>query len=174
MSKITCEQIKSFLSLVKIQKEIGMTKDYSDMLVNFIKDYKNKVKDKSDIIWIFLHEDFFSKKDLRLFAVWCGREAMKKIKTPNKSSIEAINVAERYANGEATIKELITAWDNVVLDNDSIFISWAARDAAAMSDSTAAAWAATWYMAAGDYDTVIDKQIDKLIEIIKTYKREKQ
>jgi len=52
-----------------------------------------------------------SDKDLRLFAVWCAREALKLVKTSDERSINACNVAERFANGEATKEELDAAKD---------------------------------------------------------------
>ena len=77
--------------------------------------------------------NFLSDKDLRLFAVWCAREALKLVKHPDIRSIEACNVAERYANGEATKEELYSA-------NES---AWAAaRDAKWTAARAAeAAWA---------------------------------
>ena len=71
-------------------------------------------------------------RDLRLFAVWCARQVQHLM--ADARSIAAIDVAERYANGEATGKELAAAWD----------AAWAARDAAraAAGDAARAARAA--------------------------------
>lgn len=56
-----------------------------------------------------------SDKDMRLFAVWCAREALKLIPKPDPRSINACNVAENFANGTATQEELSdtsdAAWD---------------------------------------------------------------
>jgi hypothetical protein len=49
-------------------------------------------------------------KDMRLFAVWCAREALKLVDNPDERSINACDVAEKYANGEATDDELDAAW----------------------------------------------------------------
>ena len=62
-----------------------------------------------DRLWVVLHEEFIDAKTLRLFAVWCAREALKLIDKPDQRSIEACNVAERYANGDATDDELSAA-----------------------------------------------------------------
>ena len=62
-----------------------------------------------DIIWLLCRKEFMSDRDCRLFAVWCAREALKLVDTPDHRSIEACNVAERYANGEATEYELTAA-----------------------------------------------------------------
>ena len=73
-----------------------------------MKKYRGTVPDE-DILWLLLRNEFISDKDLRLFAVWCAREVLKLVKNPDIRSIEACNVAERYANGEATKEELYSA-----------------------------------------------------------------
>jgi hypothetical protein len=74
----------------------------------WVEKYKNIVPPK-DILWLLCRNEFLSDKDLRLFAVWCAREALKLVENPDKRSVNACNVAERYANGEATKEELETA-----------------------------------------------------------------
>jgi hypothetical protein len=120
--------------------------DPSDVIKNEneelpIKDWVHKYRDivpANDIIWLLLRKEFMSEKDLRLFAVWCAREALKIVANPDHRSVEACNVAERYANGEATQEEIHTA-------NDAAYdaahdVADAARYAAA--HATAAAYAA--------------------------------
>ncbi len=75
----------------------------------WVEKYRDKVKSKQDIFWLLCRNNFLSDKDLRLFAVWCAREALKLIANPDVRSVEACNVAERYANGEATQEELSAA-----------------------------------------------------------------
>lgn len=67
-------------------------------------------------------------KELRLFAVWCAKEALKLVENPDQRSINACDVAEKYANGEATIEKLTAAW-------------YAAKDAA-KDAARVTAWAA--------------------------------
>jgi hypothetical protein len=62
-----------------------------------------------DRLWVVFREEFIDSKTLRLFAVWCAREALELVEKPDAKSIEACNVAERYANGEATYEELSAA-----------------------------------------------------------------
>ena len=57
-----------------------------------------------DKIWVV--RNWIDDRTLRLFAVWCAREALKLISNPDPRSVEACNVAERFANGEATSGEL--------------------------------------------------------------------
>ena len=52
----------------------------------------------------------WNDRTARLFAVWCAREALKLVDDPDPRSVSACNVAERYANGEATYDELDAAW----------------------------------------------------------------
>ena len=88
------------------------------------------------LLWILKAIDApKDKKNLRLFAVWCARN------TPladgrktgdlltDRRSLNALEVAERFANGEATEWELDAAWD----------AAWAAARAAARDAAGAAA-----------------------------------
>jgi len=84
-----------------------------------------------DAIWC-LHTVDGIDRDARLFAVWCARQVQHLM--PDQRSINALDVAERYATGEATDYELFAAWS-------------AARDAA-----RAAAWDAAGAAAAAARD----------------------
>ncbi|CAJ3973380.1 bacteriophage protein [Burkholderia pseudomallei] len=72
-------------------------------------------------------------RDLRLFAVWCARQVEHLMQ--DQCSKDALNVAERFANGEATDEERAAARD-------------AAR-AAARDAAWATAWGAAWAAAGG-------------------------
>jgi hypothetical protein len=86
-----------------------ITNEIEELTVTeWVKKYRDVVPAK-DIIWLLLRKEFFSEKDLRLFAVWCAREALKLVENPDERSVNACNVAERYANGEATREELLAA-----------------------------------------------------------------
>lgn len=100
----------------------------------WVEKYRNIVKSKVDIIWLICRNEFMSDRDLRLFAVWCAREALKLIESPDERSINACNVAEMYANGEATQDELAAARE----------AAEAAAREAAWAASWEAAWAASW------------------------------
>ena len=73
----------------------------------------------------------WNERTQRLFAVWCAREALRLVDRPDQRNLAACDVAERYANGEASAEEL------------------AAARAAAVNAAPAAAWDAAW-AAAGD------------------------
>ena len=94
-----------------------------------------------DRLWVVCREELIDAKTLRLFAVWCAREALKLVDNPDPRSVAACDVAERYANGQATRDEL------------------AAALAAAWDAARAAAWDAA-------RDAARAAQIDHLIEML--------
>ena len=88
----------------------------------------------ADRIWFALHVELIDERTLRLFAVWCARQALALSDNPDPRSVAACDVAERYANGLATGEELAAAgdaaWD----------AAWAAARDAAWDAARAAAW----------------------------------
>lgn len=96
--KITYDLIKSFLVFLDISK------DYSSIPSEFIKEYRNKILYRNYIFMILLRKEFMSSKDLRFFGLWCAKRVKHLIK--NKRSINLINTAEKYSNGLATKEEL--------------------------------------------------------------------
>ena len=137
-----------------------VVKDENEELpvVEWVQKYRNLVHEKKDIIWLLCNKHFMSDRDMRLFAVWCAREALKLEAEPDERSVNACNVAEKFANGEATSEELAAAWA----------AAWAAAGAAAGDAARAAAgdaaWAAAWAAAgAAARAAAWDAQIDKLL-----------
>ena len=83
-------------------------------------------------------------KEIRLFAVWCARQVQHLMTDPR--SLAALDVAERFANGQATDKELAMAWDaarDAARDAASA-AARAATSAATKNAASAAASAAAW------------------------------
>ena len=74
-------------------------------------------------------------REIRLYAVWCARQ-VQHLMTDDRS-LAALDVAERFANGDATERELSSAWDAAWAAAARAAAWAAARDAA-----RAAAWAA--------------------------------
>ena len=94
-----------------------------------------------DALWCCRAES--DRKEWRLFAVWCARQ-VEHLMTDQRSK-DALNVAERHANGEATEKELAAAgaaaWDAAwdAAGAAAKNAAWdAARDAAKNAARTAA------------------------------------
>lgn len=101
----------------------------------------NKIYD-TDKIWIVM--ECLDDKTQRLFAVWCARRALTNVRNPDPRSIQACDVAERFANGEATQDELSIACDTA---SDAACAA-AARAASAV---TVAAYAAASAATAAAY-----------------------
>jgi hypothetical protein len=113
------------------------------------------------MLWFLAKADIkVPDKSLRLIAVRCAREVQHLMK--DQRSIDALDVAERHANGEATDEELTAAWA----------AAWDARDAAwdAAGDAArAAARDAAWDAAgAAARDAAGAKQADIIREFIPT------
>jgi hypothetical protein len=92
-----------------------------------------------DAIWC-LHTVDSIDRDARLFAVWCARQVQHLM--PDQRSINALDVAERYATGEATDDELFAAWSaarDAVRDAERA-VAWDAAHAAANAAVTRAVW----------------------------------
>jgi hypothetical protein len=64
-----------------------------------------------DRLWVVLHNGWVDDRTMRLFAVWCARQALGLAGNPDPRSIAACDVAERHANGQATAAELDAASD---------------------------------------------------------------
>jgi hypothetical protein len=144
-TKITYKDIVA-MKPCYMPEEIGIEKGYSATIPDFINEYRDKVKSPEDIIWTVARPDYMNEKDRMLFAVWCAREALKLIKNPDQRSIDACDVAEWYANGEATDDELATAEAAAWAARAA---AWAARAAVWASEAAAeaaagAARAAAW------------------------------
>jgi hypothetical protein len=103
-----------------------------------------KAPDPSWVIWIATRRGVLTDRELRLFAVWCARQVQHLLTDPR--SINAIDVAERYANGEATDEELAAAGAaaGAAASAAASAAARAAASAAARDAAWAAAWAAAW------------------------------
>ena len=73
-------------------------------------------------------------REIRLYAVWCARQVQHLM--TDKRSLDALDVAERFANGLATDEELAAAR---AAATDA---AWAASDASLAAWAAWAAWAA--------------------------------
>ena len=98
--------------------------DFSGTILDILKDERIPNAHKT---WAFTRKGIMDDKTLRLFAVRCGRQVQHLME--DERSINALDVAERYANGLATREELAKARE----------AAWEAREAAGE-----AAWEAAW------------------------------
>ena len=111
MKTLNNELIRSFRPCYDPSNK-GIPDNETLTVLEWVEKYRGTVPDK-DIIWLLCRNEFMSDKDLRLFAVWCSREALKLVDNPDPRTIQACDVAERFANGEATMKELNAACASV-------------------------------------------------------------
>jgi hypothetical protein len=96
-----------------------------------------------DALWCLRAVDG-NEKEKRLYAVWCARQVQHMMTDPR--SLDALDVAERHAHGQATDEELAAtrdaardaAWDAA---RDA---AWDATRDAAWDAARDAAWAAAW------------------------------
>ena len=79
---------------------------WSGTALDILKHAEIPAKDKA---WVVLRDELITERIFRLFAVRCARKALELVAEPDPRSIEACNVAERFAKGEATEVELDAA-----------------------------------------------------------------
>ena len=108
-------------------------------------------------LWIATRPGVLDDRTLRLYACWCVRQVWHLL--TDERSRKAVEVAERYAEGRATIEELAAAGA----------AAWDAAWAAAWDAASDAAWAAAWAAraaraAAGDGER--EAQTAKFLRIV--------
>jgi hypothetical protein len=79
-----------------------------------------------DALWCLRAVDG-RNREIRLYAVWCARQVQHLMK--DQRSIDALDVAERFANGQATENELDIARDAAM----EAWVAWAVAKVAAWS-----------------------------------------
>jgi hypothetical protein len=98
-----------------------------------------------DRLWVVLRNVLVSEKLMRLFAVWCARKAIKLLSNPDPSIVKACDVAERFANGQATGDELSAA--NSAANYAAYSAAYYAANSAAYYAANYAAYSAAYYAA---------------------------
>jgi len=109
-------------------------------------------------------------KTLRLFAVACARRALTSVVNPDIRSTEACNIAEKYANGEATKDELMAATCAAYAAADAVAYAAYAAEYAAYAAADAATAAAEAAAAAADHTAYAAErqwQVECLINMLK-------
>ena len=120
-----------------------------------------------DKIWAFTREGIVDDKTLRLFAVGCARRVQHLMK--DQRSLDALGVAERYANGEATEDELAVAraaaW-YAAFEMAYTGANFAAKEAATAVASRAASQVAYLSATAADWETEYQAQIQIAVGLL--------
>ena len=104
MKKVTYQQIKDFKPCYDPIKFIP--ENWEGTALDILNISECPINDR---LWVILRNEFFSDKELRLFAVWCARQALSIPGNESEICSNTCDVAERYANGNATYEELIAA-----------------------------------------------------------------
>jgi len=91
------------------------------------------------LLWVATRPGVLTDRELRLFAVWSARQVQHLM--TDERSLNALDVAERYANGDATDEQLAAAgaaaW--AAASDSGLDAAWAAAGAAARAAARAAA-----------------------------------
>jgi len=176
MKKITLDQIRSFNPCYDPAKYLP--ENWEGTVLDVLNIIDCPAEDR---LWVVLRKEFFTDKQLRLFAVWCARQALAIPGNESEVCSNTCDVAERYANGEATHEELaaarVAAWA-AARDASRVaarVAAWAAARVAAWAAAMDAAWAAArdasrvaarvaaWAAArAAAWDAAMDAQIEHL------------
>ena len=126
---------------VKLLKHLGKTKADDEPLALATVLESNGL---DDALWC-LRACEGIESEARLYAVWCARQVQHLM--TDQRSLAALDVAERYANGDATDEELAAAWD--AAGDVAWGAAWGAARDAARGAAKAAAWDAAWAAAWG-------------------------
>lgn len=132
--------------------------EFTGSIIDILKD--DRIPD-DDKIWAFTREGIVDDRTLRLFACRCVREVWHLL--TDERSRNAVEVAERYADGLATDEDLEVA-------RKSARKSAAARDAAwasvAARDAALATVAARESALASEWDMARSRQVQIAIELM--------
>lgn len=104
LRELTVEDIRAWHPCYDPVLEGYCDKEWRGTILDVINFRRVPVVDR---IWCAIQ--CLSDKQRRLFAAWCARRALSLIDNPDPRSIKAVDVAERFANGEATTAELLAA-----------------------------------------------------------------
>jgi hypothetical protein len=100
-----------------------------------------------DALWCLRAVDGY-EKEMRLYAFWCARQVQHLM--TNQRSLDALDVAERFAHGKATKDELAAARAAASV------AAWSAAMDAARDAAMDAAWSAAWNAANAARDAARD------------------
>ena len=101
------------------------------------------------LLWMATRTGVLDDRTLRHFAVWCARQVQHLM--TDQRSLAALDVAERYAEGQATAKQLLSArhaaeavWVAGAATGDAEWAASSAAQAAAQAAELAASVDAAW------------------------------
>jgi hypothetical protein len=152
------------------------SEDWQGTAIDILRDDRIPHEDR---LWAVLRTEFVTERTMRLFAVWCARQVQHLMTDPR--SLNALDVAERFANGKATDEELTAAraYARAAARDAARDAAWDAAQDAARTAAQDAAWtAARAYARATAYDaaeaTAQAAQRAKLIEMIEAENKKEE
>lgn len=155
MKQLTWSDFDQFQPCYSPQEKYG---DFNGTILDILKDERIPSNDK---IWAATCKGILPDYVNRKFATQCCRQRWHLL--TYERSRNAVEVAERFNDGNATAEELSAAWDAAWAT------AWEAARAtaweAAWAAARAAAWAAAWEAARDSRDA----QVKLLINIIEGY-----
>lgn len=163
MKTFTIEDIRSWVPCYDPNKHLPQ--DWNGTIIDILKHETIPSQDK---LWVVCREELISAKILRLFAVWCVRQ-VEHLMTDERSK-KALNVAERYAHGNATNEELVDARAaaRAAARADAWYAAWAAAGAAGAAARADAGGAARYAARAAARAAAGDTQVSQLIKMVET------
>lgn len=102
----------------KILKKIIVDKNHKSSLMCFILEYRYKFDQTYLLLKLIVNEFFFSKKDLRLFAIWCAKMVTHLVN--DRSLLSGLNLVEKYALGLVGREVLIDIWQKGCGNNNKL------------------------------------------------------
>jgi hypothetical protein len=156
MTRFTVEDISSWWP-DDYNPAIHLPEKWSGFAIDILRHENIPPEDK---LWIVCRKGIIDDKTLRLFAVWCAR-SIEHLLADDRSR-NAINVAERFANGTASQEEITAA---VVAASSAVVNRWPptlVAQLAAMGNALASAMITERMMPRVTWDM----QVEKLIEMV--------
>jgi hypothetical protein len=167
VTRESCRKAKISFSdekLVELIPEEGLTPQQVAQLASI------PAKDRH---WILVYASGATDRILREHACWCARQAFARVDNPDSRSIQAIEVSERFARGEATLEELKIAQKAAAEAAyyaayvDGVNTAWHAAMAAyniTWAADTAAAEAAVFTAYDTSWETLVKDLVSRLTE----------
>lgn len=123
---ITYQKIERDLGLGYYFRRIGMSVDYQASLIDFIKEYRNKTRERLVLFRVVVN--YTDDETLKLFIAWCIKEIIKNFNNSEPETIKVCNIIEKLVKGQGIEDVLDTtlsaamlvAWSNDWVNNREI------------------------------------------------------